>query len=130
MTAPAEQLQFVWRAARYISLCAKPTPADAVEAEQLTREKAGELERLLKLRADIVEALPETAAGHFNIREQELRQMAEEAAAWGASCDGSGAAADAAVSAISLESVGEALQVGTCIQQYGYCACKLPQQPA
>lgn len=107
MTAPAQQLQFVWRAARYLPLCAKPIPEEPLQAAQLARGKAFDLDKLLKLQAEIVEALPETAAGHFNIREQKLRQMAEEAAAWGAAGDTGGAS----VSAISLESVGDALQV-------------------
>lgn len=106
MTAPGEQLQFVWRAARYISLCAQSAPADPEQAAQLSKTKADELDRLLKLRETIVEAVPESAAGHFSINEQSLKQMAEEAAAWGA--DGGGSAA---VSAISLESVGDALEV-------------------
>lgn len=108
MTAPGEQLQFVWRAARYISLCTQAAPAGPEQAAQLSKSKADELDRLLKLRETIVEALPESAAGHFSINEQSLKQMAEEAAAWGNS-EGGGAAA---VSAISLESVGDALEVG------------------
>lgn len=108
MIAPTEQLQFVWRAARYISLCAKATPADPVEAAQLFTAKADELGHLIRLRNTIVEALPETAAGHFNITEQNLMQMGDEIAAW-SSAGGGGAAA---VSVISLESVGDALEVG------------------
>lgn len=117
MTAPTEQLQFVWLAARCLSLCAKPNPTDPTVTAQLAQDKAEALEKLLKLRADIVEALPDAAAGHFDIREQELKQMAEEAAAWGAA----GGSDGAAVNAISLDSVGDALEVReTCMR------CRVP----
>ena len=109
MTAPLEQLQFVWRAAKFIALCAKPALEDPEEEAALSKSKSEELERLLALRATIVEALPETAIGHWAIREQELKQLAEEAAAFGAAGQAGGAAA---TSAISLASVGDALEVG------------------
>lgn len=106
MSAPAAQLQFVWRAARYVSLCAKPTPADTTEAGALAQAKADELSKLARLRDQVMDALPEEHKGHFCINQQAVLRMGEEAAAWAAA----GAAAGAA-SAISLATVGEALEV-------------------
>lgn len=106
MSAPAAQLQFVWRAARYVSLCAKPTPADTTEAAALAQAKADELSKLARLRDQVMEALPGEHKGHFCINQQAVLRMGEEAAAWAAAGGAAGAA-----SAISLATVGEALEV-------------------
>ncbi len=108
LTAASEQLQFVWRAARYLSLCAKPTPSDPTAAAELAQSKAEEMDKLLHLRKTVLAALPADSKGRLSITEQDLRQMGEEAAAWTAS---GGCVADNTVSAISLASVGEALEV-------------------
>jgi hypothetical protein len=100
MAAPAEQLTFVYRAARYIAT--PPTdPAAAV----------AELAALLELRDKILEALSEEDRGHFSISDQDLRgrlrdwyQRLEAAAAGGG--EGGG---EPRSSAISLATVGEAL---------------------
>lgn len=112
MSAPAEQLQFVWRAARYISLCAKPAPSDATAADRLTTSKADELSALLALRTAVVDALPADQKGHFSISEAALQQLGREAAEWAVADSASAAGAGASVSAISLATVGEALEVG------------------
>lgn len=111
MSAPAEQLQFVWRAARYISLCAKRAPSDSPAADQLTQVKADELSALLALRTTVIDALPADQKGHFSISEAVLKQLGQEAAEWAVADDASAAGAGAAVSAISLATVGEALEV-------------------
>lgn len=108
MAAAAEQLQFVWRAARYISLCAKPPSSDPMAVAELNQSKDDELTKLLHLRQAVLAALPAHQRGHMSITEQDLRQMGEEAAAWAAS---DAAAAGGAVSAISLTTVGEAMEV-------------------
>jgi hypothetical protein len=110
MSAPAEQLQFVWRAARYISLCAKPAPSDATAADRLTTSKADELSALLALRTAVVDALPGDQKGHFSISEAALEQLGREAAEWAVADSAPGPGAS--VSAISLATVGEALEVG------------------
>jgi hypothetical protein len=62
MSAPAEQLQFVWHAARYIAMSSKfastanPSAEDAAEHAAAL---ADELEKLNTLRATILEELPE-----------------------------------------------------------------------
>lgn len=108
MSAPAQQLQLVWRAARYISLCAKLPPTDPAATAELAASKAEEFSTLLRLRETVLAALPADSKGHLSITEQELRQMGEEAAAWAAA---GGTAEGGAVSALSLASVGEALEV-------------------
>lgn len=107
MTAAAEQLQFVWRTARYIHLAGKPTPADAATAAQHDAALAVELQQLLQLRESILEQLPNEVRGHFSISEQDVHRLAA-AAASAAATEGGGTAA---VSAISLETIGEALEV-------------------
>jgi hypothetical protein len=67
MAAAAEQLQFVWRAARYISLCAKPPPSDPTAATELAQRKAEEMDQLLHLRQTVLAALPAGSKGHFSI---------------------------------------------------------------
>lgn len=109
MSAPAEQLQFVWRAARYISLCAKPTPSNATAAAAQAGKQSAELSKLAQLRTQVVEALPAGQRGHFCVSESDLKRLGEEAAAWAAA--GGAAGSSAAVSAISLATVGEALEV-------------------
>jgi hypothetical protein len=151
MTAPAEQLQFVWHAARYIALCSKAgtstaaaesaaddvvaaagdTPAGsttAAAAESAVAHRsagssaaataaaaaAAELSKLQELRDSILTQLPAEQRGHFSITLDDV-QAAAAAAAAAAGGDGNDAAADAAgpsVSAISFESVADALEVG------------------
>jgi hypothetical protein len=77
MSAPAAQLQFVWRAARYVSLCAKPTPSDSTEAAALTQAKSDELSKLTRLREQVLEVLPEDHRGHLSINEQAVLRMGE-----------------------------------------------------
>jgi hypothetical protein len=62
MSAPAEQLQFVWHAARCIAMCSKYAAAESLSAEDAaTRASAldGELGQLRSLRAAILDQLPE-----------------------------------------------------------------------
>jgi len=108
MTAPAEQLQFVWRTARYISLCSKPAAANPDAAAQQAAAAAVELDQLLQLHAVILDQLPRDKTGRFSISEDDIQHLAAEAAA--AAAAGGGAAGAASVSAISLESVGDALE--------------------
>jgi hypothetical protein len=67
MAAAAEQLEFVWRAARYISLCAKPPSSDPKAATELAQRKAEEMDQLLHLRKTVLAALPAGSKGHFSI---------------------------------------------------------------
>ncbi|WIA35205.1 hypothetical protein OEZ86_003668 [Tetradesmus obliquus] len=100
MTAPAEQLQFVWHAARYIALCSKVnTSTEAVEA-------AAELSKLQELRDSILEQLPAEQRGHFSVTLEDVKAAAATAAAAAA-----GSTAMPSVSAISWESVGDVLAV-------------------
>lgn len=114
MSAPAEQLQFVWRAARYISLCAKSSPTHPTAEAELAKSKAEELSKLLRLREVVLAALPADNRGHFSITERDLRLLGEEAAAWAASESGAGTASGA-VSAIALTSIGEVLEVSVLV---------------
>jgi hypothetical protein len=96
MSAPAQQLTFVGRAARYIAT--PPTDPSAAAAELAT---------LLELRDNILEALPEADRGHFSIQEQDLRGRLKEWYQGMAAAPG--AAGSPGVSAISLASVGDML---------------------
>lgn len=104
MTAPAEQLQFVWQAARYIykasNQAAPPDPA----------ELQADLSSLLELRDSIVQQLPDDQKGHFSISQADVERLAEEAKAAVVAAGEGGLAG--ATSAISLETVGDALAVG------------------
>jgi hypothetical protein len=62
MSAPAEQLQFVWHAARYIAMCSNYATATAPSSEDAAARAsalAEELAQLRNLRAAILEQLPE-----------------------------------------------------------------------
>jgi hypothetical protein len=66
MSAPAEQLQFVWHAARYIAMCSKFATAAAPSSQDAAARAsalAEELEQLRSLRAAIIEQLPEEQVG-------------------------------------------------------------------
>lgn len=106
MTAPSEQLQFVWKAARYIFKASDPTAA--ISPEELETE----LKSLLQLRDSIIEQLPEEHKGHFTISEADIKRLAEEAKAAVSAAGAGGLTGSASV--FSLETVGEALAVSTC----------------
>jgi hypothetical protein len=112
MAAPAEQLQFVWHAARYIALRSKTAmpatadddsaPADSASSTAATAA-AAELIKLQELRESILQQLPAEQRGHFSITLDDV-QAAAAAAAGGEACA-------ASVSAISWQSVADALEV-------------------
>jgi hypothetical protein len=98
MAAPAEQLTFVYRAARYIAT--PPTDPAAAGAE---------LAALLELRDKILEALPEEDRGHFSISDQDLRGRLRDWYQRLAAAGGGEGGGEPRSSAISLATVGEAL---------------------
>ena len=94
MSAAAEQLEFVWRTARFV-----------VGHES---EGRGELSYLLKLREKILQELPAEVRGHFSIDERDIEGLAR----LGVSSRGDNEEwgdLGAGISAISLQTVGEAL---------------------
>jgi hypothetical protein len=145
MTAPAEQLQFAWHAARYIALCSKrgtsaaaesaaddvvaaagdmpagSTAAAATASAEAHRSAgsistaaaaaAAELNKLQELRDSIVAQLPAEHRGHFSITLDDVQAAAAAAAAGGDGNEAAAGAAGPSVSAISFESVGDALEV-------------------
>ena len=100
MTAAAEQLEFVWRAARYALGVA--SGRDAVRASE-EEEEAVELAALHSLRERIVEKLPAEARGHFSIDIGDIEALR------GASSSCADGVASGVMSSVSLETVGEAL---------------------
>lgn len=115
MSAPAQQLEFVWRTARYVA-ARRSTPSGtaaglgAVVAAEET-EAAGELGALLDLRERILEELPAEQRGHFSISPEDINALAAAAATVHAT-----PAAAAPISAISLESV-------SALVQHLHCPC-------
>lgn len=100
MAAPAQQLEFVWRTARYVAARrSTPSGTAAVVAAEETAA-AGELGALLDLRERILEELPAEQRGHFSISPEDINALAAAAATVHAT-----PAAVAPISAISLESV-------------------------
>jgi hypothetical protein len=114
MAAPAEQLQFVWHAARYIALCSKIGPSTT--AESAAAAAAADFSKLQQLRDSILEQLPAEQRGHFSITLEDIQAAGAAAAAaaaagGGAGAGGDGSAGTPSVSAISWMSVGDALEV-------------------
>lgn len=98
MAAPAQQLEFVWRTARYVAGLRSHATAPSTAGDE-GGAAAGELGGLLELRERILEELPPEQRGHFSISPDDINALAISAAE-GAAPDASGP-----VSAISLESV-------------------------
>lgn len=107
MTAATEQLRFVWHTAHYIYLASKPTPLDPDAANEHNAELAAKLQAVLQLRTTVSEQLPVEHKGHFSLSEQDIKHLAAAAAAAGADLRSGGEK-----SMISLETVGDALEVG------------------
>jgi hypothetical protein len=66
MSVPADQLQYVWHAARYIAMRSKFAAATAESAEDAASRASAldvELAQLRSLRATILEKLPEEQVG-------------------------------------------------------------------
>lgn len=113
MSAPSEQLQFVWRASRYVYKASRLTEAASPE------ELKAELASLLELRDSTIKQLPEEYKGHFTISGTDIERLAEDLKA---AVSGAGAAGLVeSASVFSLETVGEVLAVsatgGCCTRQ-------------
>eukprot|EP00798_Chlamydomonas_sp_ICE-L_P016432 gene16432-22646_t len=97
MSEPADQLEFVWQAARYIVLRGDPTiPVETTDAD---------LASLLALHERITSKLKPEVRGHFSFGEADIEHLAELAA----SARLASAVESPTTSVISLETVGDAL---------------------
>lgn len=87
------------------ALGTSPEPAATSTSTDWRRD----LDALLDLRSRIVGQLPDSVRGHFNVSEDDITQLADAAKA-AAAAGTAGGEARPAVSVISLESVGGALE--------------------
>jgi hypothetical protein len=96
ISAAAQQLEFIWRTARYI----------VQQADKKTKDTTDELDAVLRLRESILAQLPPEASRHFTVTEKDIRQLAKQ---WAIEASRPGGPPVAVASAISLESVGDVL---------------------
>jgi hypothetical protein len=105
ITAAPQQLEFVWRTARYIAQHDPGSTRPRTEAGE-----DAELAAVLQLREAILEQLPPTAAQHFTVTAHDIQQLAKQ---WARDHASRGGCSTSSVSAISLESVEDVLADGS-----------------